>query len=618
MAKYPNKSKIATAITKHSVQDLSCTHVTTGNFMDFQVSKYLELVPKQKVEINHNVFARMDALNVPTYGDASIHNRAFFVPYRTIFPAWNDFITDAVHTYSDNVSNLVGSVPLLSNIVLAEVFTDYTDMATSAPSNSFPNVDINIITSNNEYASGLNLTAKGARFLKLLYSLGYRIDFNLANPNQYYSALPFFAAVKVFYDWYYPGAYVQDEQATKVINWLKYDQGATNKEFHNVFTTSDLHDMITFMDKVNYDSDYFTSSWDNPNAPNASAYSSVILPDVTAQSNVYSSRVQSNDSGNGTPIIRKADGTSNVGESISQYILTGLRSLTDYMKRHQLAGARALDRYLSRFGVTLSAEKLNRSIYISDFRNNQPVQFGDVTSQSDTSAIGGMPLGSYAGKGISFGDGSSFTFETDEYGMLIIVSTIVPRVCYTQGQDRVTMHTTRYDFYTPEFDNMGVQAVATKELFVPLHADEEFKPNSNPSLLPVPTPFNYGELVFGFVPRYAEYKRGIDHITGDFILGSRNTLLHPWNMNRDITPMARANGVRNLKHSRNFLLGDDSTQYNRIFNYLDDSKLDHFKILHQFKIKSYFPGSSLFDSYEFENEDKADKVNVDVNGVKDN
>lgn len=608
MAKFPKQTQIATAVTKHSKLDLSSTHVTTGNFMDFQVCKYMELVPSQKVNIFHNVFARMDPLNVPTYGDCSIHNRAFFVPYRTIFRAWNDFITDSVHTYSDGVSLIPTNVPLIANSTLVNLFITKQAFATESANGS----ELSDFTAVSPGGSSLNfnLTPMGARFFKLLYSLGYRIDFNLRNDEDYYSALPLLAAAKVYYDWYYPTAYIQDYGATRALNWFNYDNGRTGQEFHIKFDENELEAFALFMDKVNYDSDYFTSAWDNPSGPNNNASSQVQLSDITLPYNDVN--VVSNPDGTpgavpltgGTPYI---DLESAGRGTLSQFALNALRSLSDYLKRHQLAGSRALDRYLARFGVALSAEKLNRSYYISEFKNNQPIQFGDVTATSDTSSIGGDPLGAYAGKGISAGKGNSFEFETDEYGMLIIVSTIIPRVTYTQGQDRITMHRTRLDFHTPEFDNVGVQAIATKELIVPLHGNQSGS-----------TGVDFANLTFGFNGRYSEYKRAVDQVTGDYILNSRNTLLDSWIMNRNILPMVtELGGVQNLKHSVDMLRGDDSQQYNRIFQYTDESR-DHFYILHQFNISTMFPGSSLFDTYEFENEDKAKKVTIDVNGVKQN
>ena len=78
-----------------------------------------------------------------------------------------------------------------------------------------------------------------------------------------------------------------------------------------------------------------------------------------------------------------------------------------------------------------------------------------------------------------FTDNGSFTFESDEYGYIIMVSSIVPKTSYYQGQDRSTMHQTRLDFWTPEFDSMGVQALSNREIFMPLDGRKQYPAQSD-------------------------------------------------------------------------------------------------------------------------------------------
>ena len=124
-----DKMKLNSAVVEKTKLDLSSQHITTGNFMQFNVVWSKELVPTEKITINQETFARMDPLPVPTFGRANIKNRAFFVPFRTVFPAWNDFITDTKHTF--NVygtqyghSIQVGSVPTIANSALYELYAD--------------------------------------------------------------------------------------------------------------------------------------------------------------------------------------------------------------------------------------------------------------------------------------------------------------------------------------------------------------------------------------------------------------------------------------------------------------------------------------------------------------
>lgn len=611
MANYPNKISTPTAITTRSNQNLSCQHITTGNYMDFMVAKRLRLVPHQSIQVNHNVFSRLDPMEVPTYGDSDIRVRAFFVPYRTVMPAWNDFIEDSVHTFSDGTSSLLSYAPRIKNSQLVFMFQQTSDLgqfpAFSTLATNIDTADIVIIQANGT-PQGYNLTPHGSRCFKILLSLGYGIDFNLKNSEIYHSAMPLLCLGKVYYDWYYQNQYISDEYAQQLEYFFNYD---LNVDFSDFFDKEQLTLLFGLIDKVNYDSDYFVSAWDNPVGPTNGSFSAITIEDITLPTGIPNSEVNLSVN-TGTPTIRQGS-TNGTVANLSQYSLMALQSLNDYVKRKQISGARVFDRYLAEFGVTLQSEALKRSIYIADYV--QPVNVGDVTSTSDTinpDTGTGAPLGSYAGKGISSGNGFSFNFETVEYGEVIIITTIIPRTGYYQGQDKTTMMQTRTDFWLPEFDSLGVQSLDTRELFMPLDAREQY-----PTGTTTYNQLNYNNYVFGFVPRYAELKRGVDLFTGDYRLRSREVNGKAWTNFRDVLPSFARAGIAGTKHDRIFTTGADSGQYNRVF-YVVSDEYDHFKLQHSFNIKSSFPGHALYDDYEFKDEDKAKKVTVDLQGVKAN
>lgn len=591
-----DKAKVSTAVSSYSNQILSSQHVTTSNFMELNVAKAIEIVPNQSIDITHRVFSRLEPMPVPTFGNARIHNKAFFVPFRTVMPSWNEFITDSVYVSGVDHSYIPQNVHLISNTTLVQMFITSGRGILVSPTDN-PVADIRVIV-NATTVNNFNLLPKGKTVLKLLMSLGYKIDFNLLNTEFYHSALPLLCLLRVYYDWYYPSAYSQDENAIRAQFILDYDDPEV--EFSDFITPQLLFHLVLDVSKVNYNSDYFVSAWDNPVSPTAGSYSNETIADITYTGNTSSKVVNQS----GTPVITPGGSVPN--NSISQYMIDSLKSLTDYMKRNQLAGARVVDRYLARYGVSLSSAKLKRSQWIGDFA--QEIKFGDVTSTADTD---GANLGSFAGKGVSYGTGN-YSISTDEFGIVIIISSIVPEVSFYQGQDRMTMHKTRFDFYTDEFDNQGVQALATREVFVPLDATEAYPAGTTQY-----SRLNYNDLVFGFVPRYGDYKRGTDLITGDYILKSLNAGKDAWTLFRDVKPFFEENGVAGTKHDIDFVQALDSEQYNRIF-YNTSNDADHFNIIHDFNITSRFPGKSLYDTYEFENEDDAKKVVMEVNGVKAN
>ena len=580
MANFLDKIKVNTAVKDHVKLDLSCDHISTANFMQFNVAWSKEMVPGEKISVNMETFTRLQPMPVPTFGRARINNRAFFVPFRTIFPGWNDFITDTKHSFANGTSAIINYAPRISNNSLFIFLFNSSANVETVTDGSAYDYEIN----DGSETKFVKMKEDGRRYIKILQSLGYVIPTEKLEEDVYFSALPLLAVGKVYYDWYYPSAYTDSVEAVNLSAMFNED------------TTTDLtlgpmaiSNILTVIKTVCYDSDYFVSAWQNPTAPNDGSYSGFSIPDITL--GTTNNNAVLNNNPEGTPNIR-----TGVTGNISQYMLQGLRSLTDYMKRHQLVGARALDRYMTRFGIQLSAEKLKRSIYIGT--TSDDIQFGDVTSTSDTT---GAALGDYAGKGLGYGK-SNFDFETDEYGIMIIVSSILPKAGYFQGLDRNVMHTTKLDYWTPEFDNLGTQAISKAELFVPTRTG-----------ILNGTMKDLTDGVFGWTPRYAEYKVGRDRVTGDFRMNSMNVDLGAWHTMRELDYSALDAMVVN----KNFTEGIDAEQYNRIFYGTNDSSLaDKFTVIYHFDVASYSPMKALFDTYDFE--EKGKEVTMNANGVKMN
>ena len=126
MASFLDKIKVDTAVENRNKLDLGCDHITSANFMQYNVAWCKELVPKEKISVSMETFTRLNPMPVPTFGRAKINNRAFFVPFRTIFPAWNDFITDSRHSYANNIMKTVDTVILIQNSVLLNYILPFT------------------------------------------------------------------------------------------------------------------------------------------------------------------------------------------------------------------------------------------------------------------------------------------------------------------------------------------------------------------------------------------------------------------------------------------------------------------------------------------------------------
>lgn len=591
MASFLDKIKVNTAIEKRVKLDLGCDHITSANFMQYNIAWCKELVPKEKISVSMETFTRLNPMPVPTFGRAKINNRAFFVPFRTIFPGWNDFITDSRHTYADGVITTITSVPVVRNSDLANYIAGQSAPVKDQVKDAY---DFEFYRYNSAEDSSTvtkyKLTAKGRQELKVLESLGYKVVFSNVG-DTVYSALPLLAMAKVYCDWYYPSQYIGVSGAVNAVEAIFNRDLST----FGILEYADIQNIFNLISSgVCYDSDYFVSAFDNPTGPNSDSYSSFTLKDPQ---NLGQVKVAGGSSSTSTPFVDSGVGSNST--KLTQWLDDALKSLTDYMKRHQLVGARALDRYLARFGVNLPAEKLRRSVYLGSGYEN--IQFGDVMSTSDTE---GAALGNYAGKGIGYGT-SNFDYETDEYGMMIIISSIVPKAGYYQGINRNNLHLSKLDFWTPEFDNLGCQAISKSELYVPFHdmGNIAMADSSTQDLV---------QGVFGWTPRYAEYKIGRDMLTGDFRYGSVNVGSDAWHTMREVN----YDKVVDIVHNPAFVSGADADQYSRIFYNTDADASDKFNVIYHFEIASWSPMKALYDTYEFDQE--GPKVVEDANGVKMN
>ena len=286
MAAYQDKVLVNAAITDNTKLDLSHVHITSANFQQLSPIYNKEMVPGETLKCGIESFSRMNPLVVPTFGRANIKNSAYFVPYRTVFRAWNDFLTDSPHANSaddsKNVGNILTTVPYFTNDSLVTAFLPYrtnsgdTPSSANTPLSEFsgvsytvlggsynPSYEVSAGTPSYDFAMNWSGTTKYFRFtfvgrqiLKVVESLGYKVNWNISDTTKF-SALPLLCWAKVYVDWYFP----QDYTNTAIYNYLlmlcNSDTGVARRLYD-----VDLGRILQFVYTC-YDSDYFVSAWDH-------------------------------------------------------------------------------------------------------------------------------------------------------------------------------------------------------------------------------------------------------------------------------------------------------------------------------------------------------------------
>ena len=134
------------------------------------------------------------------------------------------------------------------------------------------------------------------------------------------------------------------------------------------------------------------------------------------------------------------------------------------MEKNARGGARYIEQILSHFGVKSSDARLQRPEYLGG--GVQPVVISEVLQTVGSTDVGveGF-LGSMGGHGLSLGGTNKFKKYFEEHGYVIGIMSVLPRTAYQQGIDRLWTREDKFDYYWPEFAQLGEQEIKIKELY---------------------------------------------------------------------------------------------------------------------------------------------------------
>lgn len=446
--------------------DLSHERKFSFNMGDLVPTFVQEIVPGDSFRMNAEVMMRMAPMLAPIMHRVNVRTEYFFVPNRLVWSEWEDFITGG-------------------------------RLGTSSPVMPF-------MSTGNMEGSGQLEAGKLADFLGLPIVAGAP-----TNPVNI-SALPF-RAYQLIWDEYY-----RDQNLSASLD-IPTTSGAQTDPQQNV---------ICQLRKRAWEKDYFTSA-----LPFAQRGPEVLMPLSGTGTVTYmpTSILREADGdpviagpigsagGNPTP-LRSQLGTANqdirvenideVNLDASSVTINELRrsiKLQEWLEKNARGGGRYVEQILSHFGVKSSDARLQRPEYLGGGKSPMVVSEVLSTFQDDT---GDIPQGNMAGHAISYGSKNGFSRTFEEHGFVIGLISVLPRTAYQNGIDRKFQRFDRFDYYWPEFANIGEQEIKNQEIFY-----DAVAPSPNDT--------------FGYQSRYAEYKYGCSSVHGAF----RDTLAF-WHMGR--------------------------------------------------------------------------------------
>lgn len=261
----------------------------------------------------------------------------------------------------------------------------------------------------------------------------------------------------------------------------------------------------------NWEYDQFTSAVSSPQQGIAPLVGISSLGDVTFSyegKNYTFSTETAPDADTITKVNVKEDVPTEVARSIVNTVTSGI-SINDFrnvnayqrwLETNIRRGLKYKDQTLARWGVEPKDSTLDMPEFIGGFAIDV-----DINTVTNTNGSGDVPLGDYAAQATAFGGSKhQISHYCDQHGFIMAILSVVPVPVYTQTLPKMFLRNTALDYYSPEFGQIGLQAIPYREL-CPLELGGR---NSSSNITP--------ETVFGYQRPWYEYLYHLDHAHGLF------------------------------------------------------------------------------------------------------
>ena len=470
-------SKVAMPRPQHNVFDLSHSRKFSMSIGKITPISVMEAVPGDSFDIKTTQLVRFAPLLAPVMHESSVYCHFFFVPNRILWDNWEEYITGGEDAADPGYTPPV--FPYIENAtsgynVLNGSLLDYLGTPSGLLKDkisALPSLAYNKIY--NEYYRDQNLADKA-------------VDKAIDGKNNVLGNN--FAAFNVLKQraW-------QHDYYTSALPWTQKGPEATIP----LGTTAPLINETGTQGDFNLASYYQTTS--GTTIAGAELESGTGVGVQGWLTNAGTNEARQLDITNHTQV----DLTDATASSIND--LRRAFRLQEWLERNARGGSRYIEVILAHFGVQSSDARLQRPEFLGG--SATPISISEVLQTSDAAAED-TPQGNMAGHGVSVGSSNYVSYKCEEHGYILGLMTVMPKTAYQQG---IPKHFTKFDkfeYFWPSFANIGEQPILNKELYQ----------DSTDGL---------NDEVFGYTPRYAEYKYIPSTVHGEF----RSTL-NFWHMGR--------------------------------------------------------------------------------------
>lgn len=238
----------------------------------------------------------------------------------------------------------------------------------------------------------------------------------------------------------------------------------------------------------NWEFDAYTSGLPSPQQGNAPLVGMNALGTITIEDDDGITTAQATDlgSGQGVKIVATSPAASATHQQILLQLASSGMSINDFRQCNALQrfletslrkGYKYVDFIQGHFGNEPKYAELDMPEFIGGYSQNV-----DVNMISNTSA-GSAPLGQFAGQANAFGASPhEISHYFDDYGYVVGLVMIVPDPAYSQILPKHFTYNKPFDYYFPEFSEIGMQPVQYSEV-CPIQSHMEYVAGDTTKLL---------------------------------------------------------------------------------------------------------------------------------------